>query len=151
MINFIQSSFFGPSCLHKMVTKKTSALSTNLPPFSAFPLWPLRLTESAKKWISDTLTSSVTLNAACRHLNQKWRPINYSFVCTSISPLCLIFTSKLFFILNMLTKQRWLTNMQTNKVYSEPFCCQARPALITRGTETLWIYFFGTLGLFSSN
>ena len=33
------------------------------------------------------------------HLIPKWLPINYSFVCMLISPLCLIFTSKfLFFI-----------------------------------------------------
>ena len=34
------------------------------------------------------------------HLIPKWRPINYFFVCMLISPLCLIFTSKilLFFI-----------------------------------------------------
>ena len=30
------------------------------------------------------------------HLIPKWRPINYSFVCMLISPLCLIFTLKLF-------------------------------------------------------
>ena len=31
------------------------------------------------------------------HLIPKWRPINYSFVCMFISPLCLIFTSKFVF------------------------------------------------------
>ena len=31
-----------------------------------------------------------------RHLIPKWQPINYSFVCMLISPLCLIFTSKIF-------------------------------------------------------
>ena len=30
------------------------------------------------------------------HLIPKWRPINYSFVCMLISPLCLILTSKFF-------------------------------------------------------
>ena len=48
---------------------------------------------------------------------QKWRPINYSFVCMLISPLCLIFISKFFcfFFLYMLTRLRGLINMQTKE------------------------------------
>ena len=39
------------------------------------------------------------------HLIPKWRPINYSFVCMLISPLRLIFTSKFFCFLYMLTRR----------------------------------------------
>ena len=49
------------------------------------------------------------------HLIPKWRPINYSFVCMLISPLCLIFISKFFCFLYMLTKQRGLIYMQTKE------------------------------------
>ena len=31
-------------------------------------------------------------------LTPKWQPINYWFVCMSISPLYLLFTSKLFWV-----------------------------------------------------
>ena len=40
------------------------------------------------------------------HLIPKWRQINYSFVCMLISPFCLIFTSKFFCVLYMLTRHR---------------------------------------------
>ena len=46
------------------------------------------------------------------HLIPKWRHINYSFVCMLISPLCLIFTSKFFCFLYMMTRPRGLINMQ---------------------------------------
>ena len=46
------------------------------------------------------------------HLIPKWRPINYSFVCMFISPLCLIFTSKFFCVFFML---KGLINMQTKE------------------------------------
>ena len=49
------------------------------------------------------------------HLIPKWRPINYSFVCRFISPLCLIFTSKFFCIFYMLTRHHGLINMQTKE------------------------------------
>ena len=49
------------------------------------------------------------------HLIPKWRPINYSFVCILISPLGLIFTSKFFCFLSLLTRQRGLINMQTKE------------------------------------
>ena len=49
------------------------------------------------------------------HLIPKWRPINYSFVCMLISPLRLIFTSKFFCFLYMLTRRRGLINMQTKE------------------------------------
>ena len=45
----------------------------------------------------------------------KWRPINYSFVCMLFSPLSLIFTSKFFCFLYMLTRRRGLINMQTKE------------------------------------
>ena len=51
----------------------------------------------------------------CIHLIPKWRPINYSFVCMFISPLCLIFTSKFFCVLYMLTRHQGLINMQTKE------------------------------------
>ena len=53
----------------------------------------------------------------CMHMDliPKWRPISYSFVCTFISPCCLIFTSKLFCFLYMLTRQRGPINMQTKE------------------------------------
>ena len=38
------------------------------------------------------------------HLISKWLPIRYSFVCVLISPLCLIFTSKLFCILIIMAR-----------------------------------------------
>ena len=49
------------------------------------------------------------------HLIPKWRPINYSFVCMLISPLRLIFTTKFFCFLHMLTRWRGLINMQTKE------------------------------------
>ena len=49
------------------------------------------------------------------HLIPKWRPRNYSFVCMLISPLRLIFTSKFFCFLYMLTRRRGLINMQTKE------------------------------------
>ena len=55
--------------------------------------------------------------ACCIHLIPKWRPINYSFVCMLNGPLCLIFTSKFFCILYMLTRQRGLINMQTKELF----------------------------------
>ena len=45
----------------------------------------------------------------------KWRPINYSFVCMLINPLCLIFTSKFFCFLHTMSRQRGLINMQTKE------------------------------------
>ena len=45
----------------------------------------------------------------------KWRPIYYYFVCMFISPLSLIFTSKFFCFLYMMTRQRGLINMQTKE------------------------------------
>ena len=44
------------------------------------------------------------------HLIPKWRAINYSFVCMSISPLCLIFEWKFCCILHMLMRQQGLIN-----------------------------------------
>ena len=49
------------------------------------------------------------------HLIPKWRPINYSFVCMFISPLCLIFTSKFYCVSYMLTRHQGLINMQTKE------------------------------------
>ena len=49
------------------------------------------------------------------HLIPKWRPINYSFVSMFISPLCLIFTSKFFCVLYMLTRHQGLINLQTKE------------------------------------
>ena len=49
------------------------------------------------------------------HLIPKWRPINYSFVCMFISPLCFIFTSKFFCVFYMLTRHQGLINMQTKE------------------------------------
>ena len=49
------------------------------------------------------------------HLIPKWWSINYSFVCMSISPLCLIFTSKLFCVLYTLTRHQGLINMKTKE------------------------------------
>ena len=49
------------------------------------------------------------------HLIPKWRPINYSFVCMLISPLRLIFTTKFFCFLHMLTRRRGLINMETKE------------------------------------
>ena len=49
------------------------------------------------------------------HLIPKWRPINYSFVCMLISPVCLIFTPEFFCVLYMSTRQRGpLTFKQKN-------------------------------------
>ena len=48
------------------------------------------------------------------HLIPKWRPID-SFVCMLISPLCLIFSSKFFCFLYMMTRPRGLINMQTKE------------------------------------
>ena len=49
------------------------------------------------------------------HVIPKWLPINSSFVCMLISPLCLIFTSKFFSFLYMMTRQRGLINMQAKE------------------------------------
>ena len=51
------------------------------------------------------------------HLIPKWRPINYSFVCMVISPLCLIFTPKFFCVFYMLTRHQGLVNMQTKEKF----------------------------------
>ena len=50
-----------------------------------------------------------------QYLIPKWQPINYAFVCMFISPLSLIFTSKFFCFLYMMTRQRGLINMQTKE------------------------------------
>ena len=42
------------------------------------------------------LSLFIVINEVQIQLIPKWRPINYSFVCMLISPLCLIFTSKFF-------------------------------------------------------
>ena len=55
------------------------------------------------------------------HLIPKWRPINYSSVCMFISPLCLIFTAKFFFVFYMLTRHQGLINMQTRIIHWRPF------------------------------
>ena len=49
------------------------------------------------------------------HPIPKWLPINYSFVCMLIIPLRLIFTSKFFCFLCMLTRRRGLINMQAKE------------------------------------
>ena len=67
-------------------------------------------------WFSHRSKSNTRLKPS-NYINliPKWGPINYSFVCMFISPLCLIFTSKLFCFLYMLTRQRGLINMQTKE------------------------------------
>mgnify|MGYP007058292855 CR=1 FL=1 len=55
------------------------------------------------------------------HLIPKWRPINYSFVCMLISPLRLIFTTKFFCFLHMLTRPRGLINMQAKEFIGRHF------------------------------
>ena len=55
------------------------------------------------------------MNSNLIDLIPKWRPINYSFVCMFISPLCLIFTSKFFCVFYMLTRHQGLINMQTKE------------------------------------
>ena len=52
------------------------------------------------------------------HLIQKWRLINYSFVCMFISPLCLIFTSNFFCVFYMLTRHQGLINMETKEKFT---------------------------------
>ena len=57
----------------------------------------------------------VTAAATAIHLIPKWPPINYSFVCMLISPLRLIFASKVFCFLYTLTRRKGLINMQTKE------------------------------------
>ena len=49
------------------------------------------------------------------YITPKWRPINYSFVCMLIGHPRLIFTSKFFCFLCMLTRRRGLINMQAKE------------------------------------
>ena len=61
-------------------------------------------------WVECFFTESI-------HLIPKWRPINYSFLCMLITPLCLIFSTKFFCFLHMLTRRRGLINMQTKESF----------------------------------
>ena len=49
------------------------------------------------------------------HLIPKWRPINYSFVCMLISPLCLVSMCKTQKNFEVKMRQRGLINMQTKQ------------------------------------
>ena len=67
-------------------------------------------------WFSNRLKSNTALRPPNYiHLIPKWRPINYSFACMFISPLCLIFTSNFLCFVYMLTGRRGLINMQTKE------------------------------------
>ena len=55
------------------------------------------------------------------HLIPKWRPINYSFLCMFISPLCLIFTSKFFCVFYMLTRHQGLIKADKRIICWPPF------------------------------
>ena len=64
------------------------------------------------------------------HLIPKWRPINYSFLCMLISPLCLIFSTKFFCFLHMLTRRRGLINNANKRIiYWLPFWNKVYTAL----------------------
>ena len=49
------------------------------------------------------------------HFIPKWRPINYSFVCMLISPLCLVSMYKTQKNFEVKMTERGLINMQTKE------------------------------------
>ena len=52
------------------------------------------------------------------HLIPKWRPINYSFVCMLISPLCLLMMYKKQKNFEVKMRQRGLINMLTKEYFN---------------------------------
>ena len=73
-------------------------------------------------WLQNSTAHLSLIQWSLVHLVPKWWPINYSFVCMSISPFCLIFTSKFLCVLYMMTRHQGLINMQTKRIiYWPPF------------------------------
>ena len=78
-------------------------------------LWSLEMQKFCLCWCHVSLFYTFVSVFYSIHLIPKSRPINYSFVCMFISPLCLIFTWKFFCVFYMLTRHQGLINMQTKE------------------------------------
>ena len=80
----------------------------------------------ARQWFADislfksdkkdfTTTLACQLDTRAIDLIAKWQPINYSFVCMLISPLCLVNMYKTQKNFEVKMRQRGLINMQTKE------------------------------------